>query len=143
MIVGFPGETEEDFEETLSLVTLARYEQMFSFKYSPRPLTEAIEWPDDVSAADKARRLTTLQALQREIQIDIHRRKYLNREFEVLTEGTARDGDRKFGRTTTNKIVNFYGPERPGDLTMVKISSVGPNSLVGDPVVDCQLADAV
>ncbi len=143
MIVGFPGETDQDFEETLTLVEFANYEQMFSFKYSPRPNTESETWEDDVPPDEKSRRLTTLQALQRKIQLEIHRRKYLYNEFEVLTEGIAKDGIRKFGRTTSNKIVNFFGSEKPGDFTEVRITSAGPNSLVGDPLVDCQLADAV
>jgi tRNA-2-methylthio-N6-dimethylallyladenosine synthase len=143
MIVGFPGETEEDFEETLDVVSFARYEQMFSFKYSVRPMTEALGWGDDVPDLEKTRRLTILQRLQREIQLEIHRDKYLGGEFEILTEGTARDGRRRFGRTTSNKVVNFFGSETPGDLTWVQITEAGPNSLNGEPLVDCRLADAV
>lgn len=134
MIVGFPGETESDFEDTLTLVEAVRYEQMFSFKYSPRPSTEAFTWEDDVAEEIKARRLLKLQRLQREIQLEIHDQRYLNRNFEVLVEGTARDGVRKFGRTTTNKVVNFFGTQAPGDFLTVQIVTVGPNSLQGEEI---------
>ncbi len=140
VIVGFPGETEEDFEETLSVVKFVAYEQMFSFKYSPRPMTEADQWTDDVPETEKSRRLTILQELQRDIQLDLHRRRYLGREFEVLVEGKARDGLRRCGRTASNKIVNFFGEEETGDFTRVRITEFGPNSLIGEPVVDCRLA---
>ncbi|UCF36809.1 MAG: tRNA (N6-isopentenyl adenosine(37)-C2)-methylthiotransferase MiaB [Acidobacteriota bacterium] len=143
MIVGFPGETEADFEDTLSLVRIARFEQMFSFKYSVRPFTEASEWEDDVSEADKTRRLMILQRLQREIQLEIHNERYLGREFEILVEGTARDGINRFGRTTTNKVVNFPGKEQPGSFIDIRIDRIGPNSLSGQRVVDVDLADAV
>ena len=140
VIVGFPGETESDFEETMEMVRFARFEQMFSFKYSPRPMTEALAWIDDVAEREKSRRLTALQALQRDIQLDIHRERYLDREFEVLVEGPARDGLRKCGRTPSNKIVNFFGEEETGNFTQVRITEIGPNSLVGEPTVHCRLA---
>ena len=74
MIVGFPGETDADFEETLSLTAAVRYHSMFSFKYSPRPNTLALKrMPDDVPEAEKTRRIVALQALQREIQGELHR----------------------------------------------------------------------
>jgi tRNA-2-methylthio-N6-dimethylallyladenosine synthase len=134
IIVGFPGETEADFEETLTLVQAVRYEQMFSFKYSPRPSTEAFAWQDDVAEETKARRLSKLQRLQREIQLEIHDQRYLNGNFEVLAEGTARDGVRKFGRTTTNKVVNFFGTQAPGDFVTIQVVAVGPNSLQGEEI---------
>jgi tRNA-2-methylthio-N6-dimethylallyladenosine synthase len=134
MIVGFPGETEGDFEDTLGLAEAVRYEQMFSFKYSPRPSTEASGWDDDVPEETKGRRLYKLQKLQREIQLEIHGQRYLNHNFEVLVEGTARDGIRKFGRTTTNKVVNFFGDQEPGQLVNVQITGAGPNSLQGDEI---------
>jgi len=132
MIVGFPGETEADFEKTLETVRKAEFESMFSFKYSPRPLTEAFEWADDVPDAEKGRRLTALQALQRGIQLRVHRERYLGQEYELLVEGAARDGKRRCGRTTTNKVVNFEGEDPPGSFVTVRISQVGPNSLLGE-----------
>jgi tRNA-2-methylthio-N6-dimethylallyladenosine synthase len=143
MIVGFPGESDADFEETILLVKFARYEQMFSFKYSPRPGTEAFPWDDDVPDLEKTQRLTMLQRLQREIQLEIHCDKYLGHVVEILVEGTARDGQRLFGRTKSNKIVNFFGVEEPGEFTQVRIVEAGPNSLLGEALVDCRLADAV
>jgi tRNA-2-methylthio-N6-dimethylallyladenosine synthase len=131
VIVGFPGESEADFEQTLSLVRQVRFESMFSFKYSPRPHTESSAWPDDVPEEEKSRRLAALQLLQREIQLDLHRERYLGRTFRVLTEGTARDGTRRCGRTSSNKIVNFKGDERPGAFADVLITEAGPNSLIG------------
>ena len=131
MIVGFPGETAHDFDQTLSLVEEVQFESMFSFKYSPRPFTEAHDWEDDVPEEEKTRRLMALQALQRQIQVRIHREKYLGNEFQVLVEGTARDGVQRFGRTTSNKIVNFPGDDTPGTFTQIRITRVGPNSLGG------------
>ncbi len=134
VIVGFPGETEEDFEATLSLVERVRFESMFSFKYSPRPHTEAHAWEDDVAESEKTRRLMMLQRLQREIQLQIHRERYLGREFEVLVEGAARDGVHRFGRTSSNKVVNFAGNHAAGSFAGVKISDAGPNSLFGNAI---------
>lgn len=133
MIVGFPGETEEDFERTLSLVRRVQFESMFSFKYSPRPYTEAHPWEDDVPEEEKTRRLMILQRLQREIQLRLHQERYLGREFEVLVEGPARDGQNLCGRTVSNKVVNFPGQAQPGDFLQVRITRVGPNSFLGRP----------
>ncbi|GAB4244237.1 MAG: tRNA (N6-isopentenyl adenosine(37)-C2)-methylthiotransferase MiaB [Acidobacteriota bacterium] len=141
VIVGFPGETERDFLATLDVVRYARYEQMFSFKYSPRPYTEAARWEDDVPDTEKSRRLAELQALQRTIQLEIHRYKYLGREFEILVEGPARDGRQLAGRTETNKIVNFPGAAAPGDFVWVRITDYGPNALRGETLVDCRLPE--
>jgi len=132
MIVGFPGEQEEDFEATLSLVRQVRFEQMFSFKYSPRPYTEALAWDDDVTEMEKTRRLMILQRLQRDIQLEIHRDRYQDRVFEVLVEGVSRDGQKIFGRTTTNKIINFPGDNRAGEMVEVRVNKIGPNSLSGE-----------
>jgi len=136
MIVGFPGETEEDFEETLQVVEQVQFESMFSFKYSPRPFTEAVEWEDDVPEDVKARRLMALQQMQRRIQMKLHRERYLGRVFTLLVEGPARDGTKRCGRTTTNKIVNYPGDEAAGTFVQVRITDVGPNSLVGERVPD-------
>ena len=131
VIVGFPGETEHDFEQTLSLVRKVEFESMFSFKYSQRPSTEAESWEDEVPETEKSRRLMELQQLQRQIQLRLHAERYLGKTFEVLCEGVARDGKRRFGRTTSNKIVNFSGDDSAGSFVQVRVTDTGPNSLVG------------
>lgn len=133
MIVGFPGETAEDFDETMSLVATVRYHSMFSFKYSPRPRTLAIKrMPDDVTEADKTRRIVELQALQREIQFDLHRRA-VGRVEPVLVDATSRRReDELSGRTSGNTVVNFPGrPEWVGRFASVRITDAGPNSVRG------------
>jgi tRNA-2-methylthio-N6-dimethylallyladenosine synthase len=132
VIVGFPGETQKDFEDTLNLVESVRFEQMFSFKYSVRPQTEAEPWVDDVPEEVKSSRLWELQRMQRKIQLELHQSDYLGKEFEILVEGTAKDGSRQYGRTTTNKIVNYPGREKPGEFVQVFVTDVGPNSLLGE-----------
>lgn len=134
MIVGFPGETEADFEDTLDAVEKSRYEQMYSFKYSIRPHTEAAEWGDDISEEIKSRRLSELQERQKRIQLDEYRRNYLGGVFEVLVEGKARDGKALSGRTTTNKVVNFISAASPGEYIKVKIERVSSNSLYGKEI---------
>jgi tRNA-2-methylthio-N6-dimethylallyladenosine synthase len=132
IIVGFPGETDKDFEETMTLVKAVRFEQMFAFKYSVRPYTEAEHWNDDIPEATKSQRLWTLQHLQKKIQLEVHRTEYLGKNFQILTEGVAKDGCRRFGRTSSNKIVNYMGQESPGEFVRVEITDVGPNSLKGE-----------
>ena len=113
MIVGFPGETAADFEETLSLTEAVGYHSMFSFKYSPRPNTLALKrMPDDVAEAEKTRRIVALQALQRTIQLALHERA-VGQVVDVLVDAVSRrrDGDLS-GRTTGNTVVNLPGPRR-------------------------------
>lgn len=131
VIVGFPGETELDFQETMSLLEEVQFESVFSFKYSPRPFTEAEPWPDDVPEQEKTRRLMILQRLQKEIQLRLHRERYLGRCFEILIEGTARDGHQCYGRTTTNKIINFPDNSAPGTFARVLVTDLGPHTLLG------------
>ena len=101
MIVGFPGETEADFEETLSLVDAVRYHSMFSFKYSARPNTLASKrMPDDVTDADKTRRIVELQARQKQIQTEIHQAA-VGQVVAVLVDAVSRKRDWEVsGRTT-------------------------------------------
>jgi tRNA-2-methylthio-N6-dimethylallyladenosine synthase len=134
VIVGFPGETQQDFEETLEIVERVQFESMFSFKYSPRPFTEAVDWDDDVPEEEKARRLMVLQQMQRRIQLKLHRERYLGKVFTLLVEGPAKDRVNRCGRTTTNKIVNYAGDDPPGAFVDVRITNVGPNSLIGERI---------
>lgn len=134
IITGFPGESDRDFEDTLDIVRRARFEQMFSFKYSARPYTEAAEWKDSVPEEMKSERLSRLQELQRNIQVEEHQRLYSGRIFEVLVEGRSKDGKLAAGRTTTNKVVNFDSAASPGTYVQVKIEKSSPNSLYGIPI---------
>jgi tRNA-2-methylthio-N6-dimethylallyladenosine synthase len=134
MIVGFPGETDADFEETLSLTRTVGFSSMFSFKYSERPNTLAAKrLKDDVPEGEKARRLSALQELQKEIQWGIHRAA-VGREFDVLVDSRSRRRSHELaGRTNGNAVVNFPGePEWLGRTVRVTIRRAGPNSLWGE-----------
>jgi tRNA-2-methylthio-N6-dimethylallyladenosine synthase len=109
MIVGFCGETEAEFENTLEAFRQIQFDQAFMFAYSPRHTTESWNWPDDVPAETKQRRLAELIALQNEIARDKNRKRVGERE-EVLVEGVSnKDASRLMGRTRTNKLVLFPG----------------------------------
>ena len=136
MIVGFPGETEADFDETLSLTQAVRYHSMFSFKYSERPNTLASKrMPDDVPDAEKTRRIVALQALQRSIQSDLFQRS-IGLTQQVLVDATSRRREWELtGRTSGNTVVNFPGPPQwLGRFMQVVIRRAGPNSVWGEPV---------
>jgi tRNA-2-methylthio-N6-dimethylallyladenosine synthase len=136
MIVGFPGETAADFEDTLSLTAAVRYHSMFSFKYSPRPNTLATKrLPDDVSDEVKTERIVALQALQREIQGELYRAA-IGRTERVLVEARSRRREWELsGRTSGNTVVNFAGrPDWIGELVPVRITGANPNSLRGEVV---------
>jgi tRNA-2-methylthio-N6-dimethylallyladenosine synthase len=138
MIVGFPGETDEDFEQTLSLTGAARYHSMFSFKYSPRPNTLALKrMPDDVSEEEKTRRIVALQALQRTIQGELFAAS-VGRIEPVLIDATSRRREWELsGRTSGNTVVNLPGdPSWVGRIVPVRITGANPNSLRGDAVLD-------
>jgi tRNA-2-methylthio-N6-dimethylallyladenosine synthase len=134
MIVGFCGETEKDFSETLSLLDAVEYDQVFSFKYSVRPKTPAGGWPDDVPEEEKGRRLSELQERQRQIQIR-RNAALVGRAFEVLVDGHHPKLGQAIGRTTSNRVINFPGtPDDLGRYLDVRVASAGPNSLVGERV---------
>jgi tRNA-2-methylthio-N6-dimethylallyladenosine synthase len=136
MIVGFPGETDADFEQTLDLVRRVRYHSMFSFKYSPRPNTLAIKrLPDDVPEAEKTRRIIELQRLQAGIQLEWHERA-VGQVVEVLVDAVSRRrGHEVAGRTSGNTVVNFPGPpEWLNTLQPVRITAAAPNSLRAEPI---------
>jgi tRNA-2-methylthio-N6-dimethylallyladenosine synthase len=135
MIVGFPGETEGDFDETMDLIERVRYDSLFSFKFSPRPETRAAGLPDQVPEDVKAGRLSILQERQRGISLG----KNLGHEgriLEVLVEGRSETNpDRLSGRTRTNKVVNFQGGEGLiGETVMVRVTKGSVNSLMGEVV---------
>ncbi len=135
IIVGFCGETLDDFEQTLSLLDEVGYDQVFSFKYSPRPKTAAGHFEDSVPEEEKGRRLVILQEKQREIQIQ-RNQQCVGREYEVLVEGYQPRLGQAVGRTTSNRIINFPGdPSWIGHYMMVRVTASGPNSLTGERVV--------
>ncbi|MFZ1136053.1 MAG: tRNA (N6-isopentenyl adenosine(37)-C2)-methylthiotransferase MiaB [Candidatus Korobacteraceae bacterium] len=136
-IVGFPGETEEEFRETLSLLTEVGYDGVFSFKYSPRPNTPALEYTDSIADAEKSRRLQILQEHQREIQRVSYRR-HVGQVLEVMVEGKNSARGQMIGRTSQNKTLNFAiqdGREpRTGEYVSVLVTQAFPNSLLGELV---------
>ena len=135
-IVGFPGESDEDFEATLALVRAARFANVFAFRYSPRPGTAAARWgsesavPDDVAVA----RLATLLDLQTVLQTEGNGA-LVGRELEVLVEGPGKDGQPR-GRTPCNRVVHVTAPPDreipPGEYVRVRITRGLPNSLLGE-----------
>jgi len=135
-IVGFCGETPDDFEQTLSLLEEVGYDQVFAFKYSPRPATAAGHFEDSVSEEEKCRRLMVLQDKQREIQIQ-RNQACLGREYEVLVDGFHPRLGQAVGRTTSNRIINFPGGSSwVGQYMTVRVTASGPNSLAGERVVE-------
>jgi tRNA-2-methylthio-N6-dimethylallyladenosine synthase len=136
IIVGFPGETAADFEQTLSLVGTVGYHSIFSFKYSERPNTLAAKrHADDVPEQEKTRRIVELQALQRRVQLGLFEAS-VGKTFDVLIDSASRRRDWEVsGRTSGNTVVNLPGPrEWIGRITAVTIRRAGPNSLWGEPL---------
>lgn len=132
MIVGFPGETEDDFQQTLDALERIRFDQIFSFKYSARPSTAARKMPDHVPEAMKAERLERVHEVQDEITGEYHRSAEGTVE-EVLIEGIRTRSQQAFGRTRTNKIVNLEESAnvQEGDVLSVKITRGLKHSLLG------------
>jgi tRNA-2-methylthio-N6-dimethylallyladenosine synthase len=137
LIVGFPGETEYEFEQTLSLLDEVGYDSAFTFKYSPRPNTPAIRLDDAIPDAEKARRLAVLNEKQK--QISTHRNKrHLGQTIEVMVEGKNAARGQWIGRTSQIKVLNFTVPEgvelKTGCYVGVRVTASFPNSLVGEMV---------
>jgi tRNA-2-methylthio-N6-dimethylallyladenosine synthase len=145
MIVGFPGETEHDFEQTLSLTAAVRYHSMFSFKYSPRPNTLADQrLHDDVSDDEKTRRIVALQALQRDIQLELNAA-LVGRVEDVLVDSASRRRATELsGRTSGNVVVNLPGaPSWIGRTLPVRIERAGPHSVWGRAIGADELDTAI
>jgi tRNA-2-methylthio-N6-dimethylallyladenosine synthase len=138
LIVGFPGETDADFEDTMSLVRAADYHWLFSFKYSPRPNTLAQKrMPDDVPERVKTERIVVLQALQRDLQAARHARSVGTVETVLVDSVSRRRASELAGRTEGHVVVNFPGPaEWIGRMLRVRITEAAPNSLRGEFVAD-------
>ncbi len=139
IIVGFPGETESDFNETLALLDHVQYDSLFSFKYSPRPNTAAQNLGDQVPEEEKTRRLMILQERQRAIQIR-RNSETVGTVQEVMIEGRNQSLGQWIGRTSQNRTLNFThafgdGENLAGRYLNVRVTRAGPNSLVGESVM--------
>src|SRR5271170_1923343 len=138
IIVGFPGETEADFEGTLALLDEVKYDSVFGFKYSPRPNTPSLKLDDAIPDEEKVRRLSVLNDRQREIQKRGNQR-HLGKILEVMVEGKNETRGQWIGRTSQNKVFNFTAPDgvEPaiGSYTSALTTVCFPNSLVGEMVV--------
>ena len=135
IIVGFPSETEEDFQKTIEMVEYCKFDSGYIFKYSPRPGTPAFELDDDVGPSEKTRRFRHLEDIQRRSQNE-NLQKYLGRTLDVLAEKPAAktDGD-VTGHSTCHRVVNFPGEiELLGQTVKVKINEIKSNSLYGEVV---------
>jgi len=142
IIVGFPGETEAEFEQTLSLLEEVQYDSLFNFKYSRRPNTSALVLGDHIPEEEKTRRLTVVQEMQRAIQIR-RNSELVGSVEEALVEGYNQATSQWIGRTTQNRMLNFIHPEFPrplegatlaGKYSNVRVTRAGPNSLAGERV---------
>src|SRR5579872_5554557 len=138
IIVGFPGETEAEFGQTLSLLDGVEFDGVFGFKYSPRPNTPALRLDDAISDEEKARRLSVVNERQREIQ-KRNNAKFLGRTLEAMVEGKNNSRNQWVGRTSQNKVFNFTAPAdtklNPGEYVTVVTTGSFPNSLLGELVV--------
>jgi tRNA-2-methylthio-N6-dimethylallyladenosine synthase len=134
LIVGFPGETEAQFQDTMSLVREVRYDNLYSFKYSPRPFTKAAKYTDQVDEDVKQRRLEELIELQRVISFELAE-DYVGKTLDVLVEATTDVEGQLQGRSTQNKLVFFRAPESLiGKTVPVKVELSFPNVLRGEVV---------
>jgi tRNA-2-methylthio-N6-dimethylallyladenosine synthase len=139
IIVGFPGETEADFNATLALLDEVQYDSLFSFKYSPRPNTAALAMGDQIPEEEKTRRLMILQERQRAIQIR-RNSETIGTVQEVMVEGRNPATGQWVGRTSQNRTLNFVrendnGENLTGRYLNVRVTRAGPNSLVGESVM--------
>jgi tRNA-2-methylthio-N6-dimethylallyladenosine synthase len=142
IIVGFPGETEAEFEETLRLIEQVEYDSMFIFKYSKRPNTSALQYQDHIAEEEKTRRFVTLQERQRTVQIRRNAR-YVGTTEQVHVEGYNQATGQWIGRTSQHKTLNFTDPELAapesgqtlvGEYLDVLVTRASPNSLAGERV---------
>ena len=135
VIVGFPGEADDDFEQTITLLEEVGYDGVFAFKYSPRPNTPALSMIDCVVEEEKSRRLSVLLDRQREIQRTSYQ-KHIGESLEVMVEGNNEARGQWIGRTSQNKTLNFVAPNdiqiNVGSYYQVRVTQAFPNSLVGE-----------
>ncbi len=133
IIVGYPGETEEEFQETLSVLDEVRFTNIFSFRYSPRPHTAASKQKDSVPFEEKKKRLIQVQALQKEIQVQFNK-SLVGKTMKVLCLGKSKKDPQVYsGRNEGYQVVNFKSSEDfIGRFADVRITSCGPYSLIGE-----------
>jgi len=136
IIVGFPGETEQHFRETLSLLQEVRFDALFAFKYSPRPNTPSLAMNDPIPEEEKSRRLAVLQKTQGEIQTARHA-KMIGQTMEVLVSGKSRRENRWSGHASSNRVLNFTSAQQDllGTYVNVRVTDAGPASLIGEHVL--------
>jgi tRNA-2-methylthio-N6-dimethylallyladenosine synthase len=149
IIVGFPGETDAEFEQTMTLLEEVQFDGVFSFKYSPRPNTPAISMENAIPEEEKTRRLAVLNLRQREIQ-RVNYAHHVGELLEVMVEGYQPARDQVTGRTSQNKTLNFTVPNgmtapKVGGYAQVRVVFAHPNSLVGEmaPATEAQEKQAV
>jgi tRNA-2-methylthio-N6-dimethylallyladenosine synthase len=133
IIVGFPGESDEDFADTLSLLDAAQYDGVFAFQFSPRPNTAALHMDAiAVPEEERAKRLALLQDRQREIQL-ARNQAVIGQTLEVLVDGSSRKSGQWLGRTSSNRMVNFSStePNLLGQYVSISITGAGPANLIG------------
>ncbi|HEX4030226.1 MAG TPA: tRNA (N6-isopentenyl adenosine(37)-C2)-methylthiotransferase MiaB [Terracidiphilus sp.] len=137
IIIGFPGETEDDFIDTMNLLAEVQYDCVFAFKYSARPNTPALVMIDSIPEKEKANRLQVLLDRQREIQ-RVNYARHIGEQMEVMVEGQNPARGQISGRSSQNKPVNFTCAQpiapAPGNYLQVKITAAHPNSLVGESI---------
>jgi tRNA-2-methylthio-N6-dimethylallyladenosine synthase len=133
IIVGFPGETEEDFGETVEVLKAVRFTNIFSFRYSPRPRTAAAKVDDSVPFAVKKERLLVVQDVQKQIQLD-YNSSLIGKTMKVLSLGKSKKNPQKYsGRNEAYQVVNFHSEHDViGQFVEVRITSCGPYSLHGE-----------
>lgn len=134
VIVGFPGETREDFEKTIEVVKEVEFDNIYSFKYSPRPYTRSAKWEDEVPENEKSERITELQELQRSISLKKYKED-IGKDLEVLLEGPSRNDPSTWtGRTRTNRLVHIpsQGDFQIGELRMVHVNYASFSWMKGD-----------
>jgi tRNA-2-methylthio-N6-dimethylallyladenosine synthase len=139
IIVGFPGETEDDFIETLDVVERARFDSAYTFQYSPRPGTRAASLPEQLPKDIVQERFERLAALQESISLE-RSLEQVGRVFEVLVEGTGKRGPFAQGRTRTNRIVHVPEVLDPGSFPDVRVTAAAPHHLMGEVVRAARVA---
>lgn len=136
VIVGFPGESEADFQETLTLLEAVQYEGVYAFKYSPRPNTPSLAMSDVIGEEEKSRRLAILQEKQRQIQA-AGNAKLARESFEVMVSGKLRREGQWSGHTSGNRVISFtsQAKELLGTYVQVRVTGAGPSSLTGEHLI--------